>query len=61
MVEKLMRKHWPRRRCQDDEASLEATVKDTSGAFIALLVGLSTSLLTFIAEIIYDAVKKRTF
>ena len=64
VVEKLMKKHWPRNSCQNIPSGIEkekTKVKDTAGAFITLMVGLSTSFLTLIVEIIYDAVKKENF
>ena len=62
IVEKLVRKHWPRNSCQNFASGIEkkkTKVKDTTGAFITLLVGLSTSFLILIVEIICDAVTKR--
>ena len=64
IVEKLMRKHWPRNSCQNVPSGIEkekTKVKDTTGAFTTLIVGLSASFLASIAEIICDAVKKENF
>ena len=57
IVEKLMRKHLPRNSCQFFPKE-KTKVKDTTGTFITLLVGLSTSFLALLVEIICDAVKR---
>ena len=59
VTEKLKRKYWKENNKCTRRTAVAATIENTIGAFVVLLVGITLSMASFMAEFIFQFILRK--